>query len=416
MAIKIRFKTSPSYIYIWNNPSLSRGSRSEINVGGRVLRQRKALGIFKMASPNLKDLMPTSMSSFFSAYAPFAGYMFMLQSLNTNFIPYQVKSYIYSYLKSSLTYLLDPLSNHITLLVANSSEHHYSGSMKQRNQVYDAAEVYLGTKINPKNQFFRISKTPKQKTPRLAVTTTQEITDTFENIKVKWRMIFGNSNNDHHYGSDYKSRIELTFHRKHKEKVIDCYIPYVLAQAEAIKDAEKTLKLYSYNIVRSNHYKPIIPGSDDDDHFAPSSGNWGSVDLEHPATFETIAMEPELKKMIIEDLDKFVKRREFYKRVGKAWKRGYLLYGPPGTGKSSLVAAMANHLHFNIYDLELTSISSNDELRRALMSTTNRSIVVFEDIDCTRESVNRESAEKKLMVSKSKVSTLMGLTKPSLYI
>lgn len=370
-----------------------------------------------MASPNLKDLMPTSMSSFFSAYAPFAGYMFMFQSLNTNFIPYQVKSYIYSYLKSSLTYLLDPLSNHITLLVENCSKRHYSGSMSQRNQVYDAAEVYLGTKINPKNQFFRISKTPKQKTPRLDVTTTQEITDTFENIKVKWRMIFGNSNNDHHYGSDYKSRIELMFHRKHKDKVIDCYIPYVLAQAEAIKDAEKTLKLYSYNIVRSNmHYKPITHGSDDDDHFSPSSGNWGSVDLEHPATFETIAMEPELKKMIIEDLDKFVKRREFYKRVGKAWKRGYLLYGPPGTGKSSLVAAMANHLHFNIYDLELTSISSNDELRKALMSTTNRSIVVFEDIDCTKESVNRESAEKKLMVSKSKVSTLIVYVIASAYV
>ncbi|KAG6637171.1 hypothetical protein CIPAW_11G161200 [Carya illinoinensis] len=48
----------------------------------------------------------------------------------------------------------------------------------------------------------------------------------------------------------------------------------------------------------------------------------------------------------------FLTRKELYRRFGKAWKRGYLLYGPPGTGKSSLIAAMANHLNYNIYDLD----------------------------------------------------------------
>lgn len=93
----------------------------------------------------------------------------------------------------------------------------------------------------------------------------------------------------------------------------------------------------------------------------------------------------------MDDLDRFVKRRKFYKRVGKAWKRGYLLYGPPGTGKSSLIAAMANYLKFNIYDLELTSLQSNSELRRLLVSTANRSILVIEDIDCSRDFQNREA-------------------------
>ena len=102
---------------------------------------------------------------------------------------------------------------------------------------------------------------------------------------------------------------------------------------------------------------------------------------------------PLLKKMIIDDLDRFVKRRELYKKVGKAWKRGYLLYGPPGTGKSSLIAAMANYLKFDIYDLELSSIYGNSELRRILLSTANRSIVVVEDIDCNVKIKNRESAQ-----------------------
>lgn len=94
-------------------------------------------------------------------------------------------------------------------------------------------------------------------------------------------------------------------------------------------------------------------------------------------------MDPELKQGVMEDLNRFVKRKEFYKRVGRAWKRGYLLYGPPGTGKSSLVAAMANHLKFDVYDLQLANIMRDSDLRKLLLATGNRSILVIEDIDCS---------------------------------
>ncbi|KAM5546719.1 hypothetical protein ABKV19_001312 [Rosa sericea] len=106
-----------------------------------------------------------------------------------------------------------------------------------------------------------------------------------------------------------------------------------------------------------------------------------------------MAMEPELKRTVIEDLDRFVRRKNFYRKVGKAWKRGYLLYGPPGTGKSSLVAAMANYLKFDVYDLELASVRGNSQLRNVLLSTTNRSILVIEDIDCSVDLKNRGDME-----------------------
>lgn len=105
-------------------------------------------------------------------------------------------------------------------------------------------------------------------------------------------------------------------------------------------------------------------------------------------------MDPDAKRAIIDDLDRFVRRKDYYRKVGKAWKRGYLLYGPPGTGKSSLVAAMANYLKFDIYDLELTSIYSNSELRRILVTTTNRSIIVVEDIDCSLEMHDRHQQQQ----------------------
>lgn len=69
---------------------------------------------------------------------------------------------------------------------------------------------------------------------------------------------------------------------------------------------------------------------------------------------------------------------------------------PPGTGKSSLIAAMANYLKFNIYDLELTSLRSNSEFKRLLASTRNQSILVIEDIDCSSELQGHQAKEHNL--------------------
>ena len=109
--------------------------------------------------------------------------------------------------------------------------------------------------------------------------------------------------------------------------------------------------------------------------------SWDSIHLHHPATFESLAMDPDQKKAIMEDLERFTERKELYKKIGKTWKGGYLLYGPSGTGKSSLIAAMANHLKFDIYDLEFTRIINHRHLMSILLSIPRRSIIVIEDID-----------------------------------
>lgn len=167
---------------------------------------------------------------------------------------------------------------------------------------------------------------------------------------------------------------ELVFHKKHKDKVIGEYLPYVLERSKAVELEKKTLKLFMLG----------------NDRMMGHRGNpWQSVNLDHPATFDTLAMDADAKKMVIHDLENFVRRKELYRKVGKAWKRGYLLFGPPGTGKSSLIAAIANYLQFDIYDLELTDIRSNSDLRRYLISTANQSILVVEDIDCSIELTNK---------------------------
>jgi chaperone BCS1 len=301
-------------------------------------------------------------------------------------IPHQLRSYIYS----AFSHLFTPRSSNLTLIV----DERYGMA---QNELYEAAEIYLRTKISPLNDRLRVRKTPRQKNIRVTIDKGEEIKDSFDGITINWCFVCSGGQDEK---KPEKYQFELTVHKKHRVKVIESYLPYVLDRAKAIKEEDKVVKLYS----RDRSYDPY-----DDD----SNSDWSSINLEHPATFETIAMDLELKRTITEDLDRFLRGREFYKKVGKAWKRGYLLYGPPGTGKSSLIAAMANHLKFDIYDVELTSIYDNSELRRILLSTTNRSILVIEDIDCSvemqnREMKNRECEEEDDQPSNTKL-TLSGL-------
>lgn len=124
---------------------------------------------------------------------------------------------------------------------------------------------------------------------------------------------------------------------------------------------------------------------------------WESVPFKHPSTFDTLAMDPLNKAEIMSDLKDFADGESFYHKTGRAWKRGYLLYGPPGTGKSSMIAAMANYLGYDIYDLELTEVNTNSELRKLLMKTTSKSIIVIEDIDCSINLTDRKKPRGRVL-------------------
>ncbi|KAF5203472.1 Aaa-atpase [Thalictrum thalictroides] len=258
-----------------------------------------------------------------------------------------------------------------TELILNIHEH--GGGT--RNQMYEASEVYLRTMVaSPSLARLAVSKCQREKSLAVTAEKDQDVVEIFEGVQVKWRLICIN-NDSASQRREKQNFYELSFPKLCKEIVLSSYLPYVLKRSKEIKEENMGLKLHALGLHRG------------------LGGVWGSTNLNHPSTFDTLAMDINLKKEVLEDLDRFVKRKEFYKRVGKPWKRGYLLYGPPGTGKSSLIAAMANYLHFNIYDMELTSIYSNSDLRKLLVSTRNRSILVIEDIDCSVEFKDRTSTE-----------------------
>ncbi|KAJ4872698.1 AAA domain-containing protein [Raphanus sativus] len=71
------------------------------------------------------------------------------------------------------------------------------------------------------------------------------------------------------------------------------------------------------------------------------------------------------KDPIMRDFIVFENGEEYDKRIGKAWKRGYLLYEPSGTGK---IVDMANLMSHSSYYIEQSSIRNNGELKWMLLA------------------------------------------------
>ncbi|KAK3127171.1 hypothetical protein QOZ80_7AG0569350 [Eleusine coracana subsp. coracana] len=280
-----------------------------------------------------------------------------------------------------------------TLVVRSSG----GDGAREENLLFDAAREYLASKLDPgamRRLGLTLARTKDAGSgragwrTRLFVEPGDSTVDVFEGVEFTWTCVetprgggkskpgTGKGGGEAGAGGDLEFRLELSFDARHAATAMDRYVPHVMGAAEEAEQRDRRLNI-CMNEAR----------------------HWYRMSHHHPATFDTLAMNPDLKKSIIADLDLFTTRREHYRRIGKAWKRGYLLHGPPGTGKSSLVAAMANHLRYHLYDLDLSLVHSNTELQWLLLCMPNKSILVIEDIDCCCDTMSREAAETK----KSKV-------------
>ncbi|KDP20620.1 hypothetical protein JCGZ_04127 [Jatropha curcas] len=211
----------------------------------------------------------------------------------------------------------------------------------------------------------------------------EEVTDDFQGIKVWWTSIKKDPQTksfSFYPELDERRFFKLTVHRRYRDIIIKSYIDHVIKEGKATAVKNRQRKLYTNNASKDWH--------------GWRGTKWSHVVFEHPATFNSLAMATKLKELIKNDLIKFTKGKDYYAKIGKAWKRGYLLYGPPGTGKSTMIAAMANFLNYDVYDLELTTVKDNSELRKLLIETTSKSIIVIEDIDCSLDLTGQRKPKK----------------------
>nr|VDD40381.1 unnamed protein product [Brassica oleracea] len=265
------------------------------------------------------------------------------------------------------------------------------------NELYDAVQLYLTSSAVTSNRL-SLTRATNSSSTTFALSNNDSIVDTFDSATVLWEHVVAQRQTQTFAWRpmpDEKRGFTLRVEKKDKRFILGSYLDHIMETANEIRRKNQDRLLYTNS----------RGGGGMDSRGLP----WESVPFKHPSTFETLAMDPAKKRRIMEDLKDFAECESFYRKTGRAWKRGHLLYGPPGTGKSSMIAAMANYLGYDIYDLELAEVRSNSELRKLLMKTSSKSIIVIEDIDCSIELKNRSSKKKQSYYEPEMMLTGSGL-------
>ena len=250
------------------------------------------------------------------------------------------------------------------------------------NELYDAVQLYLTSSTVTSNRL-SLTRATNSSSTTFSLSSNDSIADTFDSATVLWEHVVAQRQTQTFAWRpmpDEKRGFTLRVEKKDKSFILGSYLDHIMETANEIRRKNQDRFLYTNS----------RGGGGMDSRGLP----WESVPFKHPSTFETLAMDPAKKREIMEDLKDFAECESFYRKTGRAWKRGYLLYGPPGTGKSSMIAAMANYLGYDIYDLELVEVRSNSELRKLLMKTSSKSIIVIEDIDCSIDLKNRSKKKQ----------------------
>ncbi|GLJ12439.1 hypothetical protein SUGI_0190890 [Cryptomeria japonica] len=274
-------------------------------------------------------------------------------------------------------------------------------SNKSFNEIYRSVRMYvssLDATANAPAVF--ITRLMRKMKPVFSLPSQHTVNDDFQGARVWWTHVV-NTNSDENKerrvtdggrteGSERKYVLKIS--NRDKARVLSSYIEHISEFADNLQRSSKERKLFSNVESREDRgswssvaFKNLSIETLALQCFVQRFGRWSSVAFKNPSTFETLALEPSLKHKIKEDLDCFLQSRESYHRTGRAWKRGYLLYGPPGTGKSSVIAAIANYMNYDVYDVELTMIADNSKLRQLLLATSTKSVIVIEDIDCAAD-------------------------------
>nr|XP_043633467.1 protein HYPER-SENSITIVITY-RELATED 4-like [Erigeron canadensis] len=150
----------------------------------------------------------------------------------------------------------------------------YKSNSSYDNEIYNAAELYIAAKMSEEIHRVKVIKNRRQKYIVVTMDINEEFTDVYNGVKFHWSKLA-------------KNMPQLTFHRDHKDMVVHEYLPFIMKDAEMRKLQQKNIKLMTA-------------------HTQSSKWAWMAVNLDHPATFETLAMDSDTKEMVMKDLDRFV--------------------------------------------------------------------------------------------------------------
>ncbi|XP_057522202.1 AAA-ATPase At2g46620-like [Amaranthus tricolor] len=183
------------------------------------------------------------------------------------------------------------------------------------------------------------------------------VLDSFLQAKIIWIIKKYDNNNG--------NEIILKIRAKDKKRILVSYMQHIYKVVDDIEHKKKDLRVF-------------LNRSSSDDGF---NQRWRSFPFVHPSSFDSIVLDNDVKSKVKNDLELFLKSKQYYNKIGRVWRRSYLFYGGPGTGKSSFAAAMANFLSYDIYDIDLSKAYDVSDLKILLLQTTRKSLILVENLD-----------------------------------
>lgn len=154
--------------------------------------------------------------------------------------------------------------------------HEFSGDRYQRSQAYSAIVHYLCSKSTEQAMRLRADVLKDGQNFEVSMDEHEEVCDEYENVTLNWslRKNYSTSKSSSNPTLEEKRCYKLTFLKKYRELITGCYLKYVLEKGNAIGVGKKQQKLYT-----NSPYEPV----------------WSNAVFELPASFHTLAMDPNEK-------------------------------------------------------------------------------------------------------------------------
>jgi len=110
-------------------------------------------------------------------------------------------------------------------------------------------------------------------------------------------------------------------------------------------------------------------------------GEWYLYNKIPSRNLDSIYLEDNIKKKVIDDINNFLNSENDYNKFGIPYKRTYLLTGIPGSGKTSLIKAICNYFGYSLSILSISKKFDNTSLMSAIKDVEEKTILLLEDID-----------------------------------
>ncbi|XP_024007407.1 AAA-ATPase At3g28510 isoform X2 [Eutrema salsugineum] len=209
--------------------------------------------------------------------------LMFIWAIYSQYAPRQLRDHVESYFFKMTGWI--SVNVHIKF-----TEHTEEGLKRSEN--YEAIRNYLSAKVSACAKRLMANESKNSKLFVLSMDDHEEVEDVLANgVKVKWYSnvkLTQTQSNSGRSSSDERRFFTLTFHKRHREMIIGTYVTRVLKEGKEIGLRNRERKLYTNN--SSSEWQPW------------RSGMWSNVPFHHPATFETLAMDPEKKEEIKKDL------------------------------------------------------------------------------------------------------------------